>query len=165
MKKSYLIAVIVLVLVLSFGVFFINGKKTTNNEVAKPTQNNVSQSFKDLFDLGKIQKCSFDRGTIFMANGKVRGDFSENSHMIVDGTISYIWTDDQKTGIKTTFDLSATPNPEGSTNFDYNQKGDYKCEDWDEDTSVFDLPKGVSFQDMSKLINPVRPASDSNSAQ
>lgn len=174
MKKNYIIAIVVFLLVVSFGVYSLNGKKTIQTENVKSQNTRSQKSLKDLLSLGKPQKCLLENGTIFMSDGKVRSDFSENSHMLVLNNTSYIWSDDQKSGIKTTFDIDSTPNPEaatpeagarGTANFDFNSQNDYNCENWSEDLSIFELPKGVTFQDMSKLVNPVKPAGDSNSAQ
>lgn len=170
MKKNYVVIAVVLLLLVSGGVYFMKGK--SSNKVTTPADQNVSdnspKSLRDLLGLGKSQKCTFDKGTVYLSSGKVRGDF-EGSHMIVDGNTNYIWMDNQKEGFKTIFDLNATTStsasPDTKTNFDYNQKSDYKCESWTSDSTMFVVPTTITFQDMSKLTAPVKPDSSGNSAQ
>lgn len=161
MKVKVIVIVVLLLALLGGGYFMMKGKSVDSSP----------KSFKDLLALGLSQKCSFDGGTVYVANGKSRGDFSPNSHMIVDGTTSYIWTDGEKTGFKTTFDLNAQtsanmPTPAGtsiSRSFDYDKEANYNCETWISDNSVFELPKEVTFQDFSALIPTPNSGSGSSS--
>ena len=69
--------------------------------------------------------------------------------MIIDGNTSYIWSDDSKSGIKMTFDASATPSGSAATSpagsFDATANMNYKCGVWVADSSMFTLPVGVQF--------------------
>lgn len=162
MKKNVGVAIVVLLLVLSLGVFFMNGKKkTTENSNVQTAKDNSPKSLKELLGVGITQKCTYDGGTVYLANGKMRGDFAEDSHMIVDGTTSYIWTGNEKTGFKMTFDPNTleTENKETTpaNSVDYNQEYNYDCNNWSLDASVFDLPKDVKFQDFSSLMPTANP--------
>lgn len=118
-------------------------------------------TLKALLALGVAQKCTFDQGTVYLAGGKVRGDFVNTagaSHMISTGSTSYIWMDGQTAGFKMTFDVNATPNPSTSATpvpqggLDVNQQANYNCEPWTADSALFSLPKGITFQDLSKFM-------------
>lgn len=162
MKKNIVIAIVVLLLVLSLGVFFMKGKTKTAGEINTQTAKVESpKSLKELLGVGLTQKCTFETGTVYLANGKMRGDFQENSHMIVDGTTSYTWTDGQNSGFKMTFDPASvesdntsTTNPAG---MDYSKAYNYDCNNWSLDATVFELPKDVKFQDFSSLMPTTNP--------
>ena len=122
-----------------------------------------AMSLKDILGLGTAEKCTYDQGTVYVAGGKVRGDFSvpENgvtttSHMISMSNTSYIWTDSQKTGIKMAYNPNATPSASAtstsSAGVDMNKPMNYSCGAWAEDDSLFALPKGVTFQDVSSVV-------------
>ncbi len=135
------------------------GPGTTNNTNSGESS---TSNLKDLLTKGLAQTCTYSAeggsGKVYVAGGKVRGDFDTaaegktlKSHMIVKDNTSYIWTDDQKTGFKMSFDpnsidTSATADTSvtGQTanlNANYN----YKCSTWLEDSSQFNLPSGVTF--------------------
>ena len=90
----------------------------------------------------------------------MRGDFTSVaagktilSHMIVKDNTSYMWSDAMPQGIKMSFDTVATQSdatPQSMVNPD--AQVDYSCSAWDADTSMFVLPEGVTFQDMSAMM-------------
>jgi len=189
-KNAVIVAVVVLLVVLVGGYYFMKkgpSKPSTTSNTA--SQDSSPKSLKDLLMSGIAQKCTFSSttstgssdGTTYMASGKVRGDFSmttdsktTKSHMIVDGKTSYIWTDGQTTGFKTTIpdETAATPGSQttnatvNNSASSFDQKADYKCEAWSVDQSLFILPTGVTFKDMSVLIPSMAPTtSGSNSSQ
>ena len=98
----------------------------------------------------------------------MRGDFSTTSsgkttasHMIVDGKITYIWTDGEKTGFKSTIpdteassapDTTATDYSGSAQGADLDQKADYKCSAWVVDGSYFTPPSDVKFTDLSEMF-------------
>ena len=171
-----LIYVIVVVIILGIGGFFVLGNKsakppsTPTPPEAQPSATPTSQqSLKDLLTSGGAKKCTFEyketnsNGSVYIANSKMRGDFQAvsngqtiNSHMIVDGTTSYIWTDNQAMGFKMSMDNmekpQVTPGAQTQSNVDINQKFNYNCSPWTPDASEFVLPKGVDFKDMSTMM-------------
>jgi len=180
MKKNAVIVAIVVLLALLVGGYLLLKAKGTNKVSGNPTttQDSSPKSLRDLLMSGVAEKCTFSEGVTYIASGKVRGDFSmttdgktTNSHMIVDGKTSYIWTDGSTTGFKTTIpdETAATPTSQttnttvNSSASSFDQKADYKCEAWSVDQTLFTLPAGVTFKDMNVLIPSMAPTTQTTS--
>lgn len=175
MNKKYILPIIIILALAGFGIYkLVGASKNKINDTKKETESTIAKSLKDLLASGNSQKCTYDQGVVYITNGKVRGDFdvstSENvtkSHMIVDGKTSYVWTDGSKTGIKMSFDTaSATPSSgtEEKGGIDPVKPMNYVCNAWIVDSSMFTLPTGVNFTDVSSLISPsVAPSGTNNS--
>jgi hypothetical protein len=104
-------------------------------------------------------------GTVFVASGHMRGDFtSQNSagqtitsHMITDGTTSWVWTDQPAEGMKMSFagmatTSSAQAGPQQAQSVNPNEQMNYSCAGWSADQSEFTLPTNITFNDMSALM-------------
>jgi hypothetical protein len=127
------------------------------------------KSLKDLMAMGDHQACTYtdektgSTGTIYIGKGDVRGDFSSQvngktvqSHMIENATDMYIWTDEQKQGMKVS--LTAAKKVAGNVDMktiDLNQTVSYSCKAWSIEPGSFDVPSEVTFQDFSKMMNDV----------
>lgn len=171
MNKKLIVIVVAILAVLGGGYYVYSSQKAgVGAPGTQSGKSNAVSSLKDLIAKNIAQTCTYSNsegdvensGTMFMAGGKVRGDFetkmkdgkTTKSHMIVDGNTSYIWSDDSNMGFKSTFDEKAgtttsskdsgTPAETGS--FDASAGMDYKCSPWSADASKFALPKGVTFQ-------------------
>jgi hypothetical protein len=171
--KNILIIAGAVILVLGVGVYFAFEEKTGKG-IEDIAQQNTPKNIKDLISLKIPQKCTFlstteDNGTtsegvIYAAGGKIREDVSSTvsgktylTHIIIDGSVSYMWTDEQKTGYKMKIDTEATPkaSAEGETqNVDINKNFDFKCSAWVPDNSLFELPSGIYFTDLEAFTNP-----------
>jgi hypothetical protein len=185
MNKKILIAIGILLLLGGMGayLFMSKGKSqatTPTQEQAASGESSAQRSLKDLIGLGTAQECLFamdeeNSGVVYVAGGKVRGDFSTQnegqtiiSHMIVDGQTSYFWMEGQEMGYK--YSVDSTVQAEGQTNqaaMDIDQKVDYDCKSWNSDPSMFILPEGIEFQDMSQFTAPTgeQTSSDTKAAQ
>lgn len=177
MSRNYLIAGVVVVLLLLGGGYLVMNQftqapaaVTENNHPLPSVQASVStekNSLKNFMTMTGTQKCQFtdsetgNSGTVYVASGKFRGDFSSNfdgkvtpSHMINDSKDVYIWMDDQATGFKT--NLEAIEQMSGQTgvsqSVDINKEVDYKCESWSIDPDMFVVPGDKNFSDMSKMM-------------
>ncbi len=95
-------------------------------------------------------------GTVYLDSGKVKADFavsvagqSINTSMIVRDGYSYTWTSNTPTkGFKTkiaTSEGDGSASPKGTYTWDGSQIGDYSCESWTADASMFEVPKTVTF--------------------
>lgn len=167
-KKVILITTVALLLAL--GIFFLlKGKQNASQDNSSPAS--VSKSIKDLIASGVSQKCTFTDNTgsslqesvTYISNKKMRGDFTSTvsgkivkSHMIVVDTTSYIWTDGDINGFKSTF-TDSTQSNDSNTNqipsgIDVNKQGDYKCSAWVVDESYFVPPADVKFTDFSEMF-------------
>lgn len=192
MKKNVVLIIGGLIL---FGVvaFFVFGKKSANplpvsTSQASTQSANQTQpaSLKEILAAGIAQTCTFSsdttQGTVAVSGGKVRGDFNTTvdgkvtqSHMIVDGTTSYIWTDGQTTGFKMAFnpETSAQPAASGAApagGLNANQNMNYSCNPGVADSSIFNLPAGINFMEFAiPTVLPsgqaVGPATGSASSQ
>lgn len=179
MNRNVMIGVAVAVLlILGIGGYVMMNKKPAETvtsapvtEGASPTPARQSGSLRQLLSGGVAKKCTYTsgttQGTVYVSGGKMRGDMrtttnDENvvSHVIVDGTTSYIWMDGQTTGYKMSWDTT-TPAPTsgaGQTGFDPDSSVDYDCGVWATDASMMAMPAGVTFTEMGKLVVPPGPS-------
>ncbi len=166
------IGIIAAVVVVAAGAwFFISGNG--GDMMMSSNEPQMQMSMKELIAMGRSQKCDFSEpqsntaGTIYIADGKVRGDFtsqnqgaSMSGHMIVDGTTVYTWMDGMNQGFKTSFNPTGAQG-EGDTQqgLSPDKKTDYKCETWSKDESKFAMPAGITFSDMSAMMQGKMPSS------
>ncbi|HYM65324.1 MAG TPA: hypothetical protein VES68_02475 [Candidatus Sulfotelmatobacter sp.] len=171
-NKNTVLAVVaaLILLLLGAGAFFLSQKKTptpsNNQEMAKPTTttNSAQQTLKDLLSSKNPVKCTYSTdvsgakisGVVYVANGKVRGDFTTTSgkteitgHMATDAKYMYSWTEGSKQGYKFSLDSMTNPKPTTTTNQnkapDLNQKFNYSCSPWTLDSKMLELPTDVTF--------------------
>jgi len=164
-KKALPIVVIIILLLLVGGWYSLSQKKTSNLKFNGSNTNNeksISTNLKDLFAKGVAQSCTYSSdagsGKVYVAGGSMRGDFETKvegknmtSHMIVKDNTSYIWTDDQKTGLSMAFDPNTIDTSDsGNTQVqgqaaDMTANYDYKCGAWVVDSSQFTPPADVTF--------------------
>jgi|WetSurMetagenome_2_1015567.scaffolds.fasta_scaffold11632_2 hypothetical protein len=177
------VLILIIILIGGYSIFSKSQKPPTNN--APVTQNKpvnsgsqtIQGTIKSLLTSGKSQKCTYSSkiestsvsGTVYVANGKMRGDFSTISeqstisgHMIIDSGFSYIWTDMNKQGIKMAIDQQQLQQPSGAPannqTPDINKTFNYACQGWAGDGSMFNLPSDITFSTFTL------PAASSSSA-
>jgi hypothetical protein len=127
---------------------------------------------KELFASGAAQKCTFEQkvgdmestGVVYIGNGKMRGDFESKSpagvvqsHMIIRDNANYVWSDEGGgQGMKmamTDGEVQAQENTNQQNQaVDWNQALGYECTSWGASESVFTLPQGVEFTDLSAMM-------------
>ncbi len=171
--NSKIITGIIVVIVIVAGVFLVTRNKGQKAEVASNSEtasqasssSTESGSIKSLIAAGKSQKCTYSvqgesgatsEGTIYVGDGKMRGDFtassmSGQSHMINMGNTTYMWSDDGKMAIKMAFDPNAAvanTNANSQQQASLEENHDFKCEGWTIDGSKFELPSGVTFNEL-----------------
>ncbi len=164
----YIITGIVVVGGIFFGLKGDSAKDIKESGEAIPAQSIqedggvISGSMKDLVALNKPLECKFTSetqysktlGTVYVADGKVRGNFSVSvpalgtepfqAFMIADQTDSYVWSSLTKDGFKTPIQKDAVTQP-GQEGVDYNQKLSYNCVPWVKDESFFIPPQTIQF--------------------
>lgn len=95
-------------------------------------------------------------GTVYLDEGKVKADFavsvagqSFNTSMIVRDGYSYTWTSNSPTkGFKTKIaggTESNSTSSKGTYTWDGSQIGEYSCDSWVAEASMFEVPKTVTF--------------------
>jgi hypothetical protein len=132
-------------------------------------------SLKTLMAAGRPQKClvtysmngNATQGTIYLANGKMRGDFTsqvngspQTSHMINDGTTVYTWVEGMVMGMKMSEDASkstSTPASSHSAAVDPDANEQYSCSAWSEDRAEFTAPVSINFSDMMQTNPALHP--------
>lgn len=125
------------------------------------------------------QKCTFTNktdtsessGTVYVSGGKMRGDFKTvasgrtmQSHMIVDGQTSYMWSDEMPQGFKMDFADMQKQDTKNQT-VDVNQQLDYSCGSWSADASAFVTPAGIEFKDMQAMMQGMMPKTNTGTIQ
>ncbi len=170
MNNKAVIGIIAVVVILGAIFFATRGNKSdvaSNGATAESATgaNMENTSIKSLIDAGGSRKCTFktteagaeSSGTVYASDGKMRGDFTSMiegketmSHMIYDGTTSYIWMDGQASGFKMTLDKSDVA-AEQNQSVDVNKNYEFDCNSWSKDNSKFEVPSNIQFSDFSGL--------------
>lgn len=178
MKQKLIIGIVVLVIVVG-AVWAMTNKKSApsdsssdknieNTNVIKDTK---AQSLKALMAANTPQECAFQNsadssaseGKVYLAKGMMRGDFTSTSggqtftsHMITkDGSV-YSWVDNMDTGFKTSIDADAQAQTDNDQKqaVDINQELNYNCKPWSTNTSTFELPANITFNDLGTMMKP-----------
>jgi outer membrane lipoprotein-sorting protein len=170
--KSNTIVYILIALVVIGGIAYMMTKgdngdarietEVTSNDIENMVADSRTQtaSMKELVDKGEPVKCTFTQvtsnadsnGTVYIADGKVRGDFETtsagqnfNSYMISDGSDIYVWSSLTTQGFKMPVSNTPSAGAESQNGVSYDQKLNYDCDPWNKDVSVFVLPANISF--------------------
>jgi hypothetical protein len=113
-------------------------------------------------------------GTFYLANKKMRGDYSVSNgsqvmmgHMVLDNDTTYSWFDGQPMGFKmmNSTEVNTNTSTAAEQSFDPNKMMGYKCEGWSADGSKFVLPANVQFNDFGTgSVAPSLPINGSTGA-
>lgn len=171
-------AAVVVILIVAAGAFLMMSKRGQEAQPTTVTQDQTSNessttgSIKSLLGSGRNVTCTITypenggSGTIFVANTKMRGDFTTvadtntvESHMVSDGQFMYMWSGNQgtKISIEEATKVSGSPSP-GTTQSqgaDINENVDMKCSSWSVDESKFAIPADVKFTDLSSILKSI----------
>lgn len=166
MNQKMMIGIIIVVVLIIGAVAFIMTKQPANGPGTSTVDE--SQSLASLL-AGGSQQCDFDylvgetqsQGTMYIANGMARGDFSAAaqgrtivSHMIIRDEMMYTWQDGVSTGVKLSTAAGTTDDSQADAQqpFDVDQALDYDCRSWSADSAQFELPTDVTFTDFSAIV-------------
>lgn len=177
-QKQLMVAIaVIILLLLGVGGYFLFSKNQlpsqnqTSNTTSGQENGSAMNSLVDLLAGGGNVTCNFDvpsdengnssKGTVYISNGNMRGDFQTTQDgkvtsmsMIRKGNDNYVWGDGMETGMKMTLspeDLKGKTN-EASKYVDLNKKVDYRCNPWGVDSSKFNPPSNIRFTDFSKMM-------------
>lgn len=165
MNTNTTIGIVIAIIVLGVGAYFFFGHSSAPSESALSSANQSAtpSSLKALIAAGTSQTCTFSddqsatSGTVHIASGKVRGDFTSTAngqttqmHMISDGTTAYTWIDGMSSGFKSS--MTAATSSRSSQTFDSDKQMNYTCSPSGADASLFILPAGVTFKDVSAMM-------------
>ncbi len=134
---------------------------TSTNQNASSTISSKKIPFAEFLSKGGIYRCTVTQliadttstGTVYTHDERLRVDLTASvlgkpiqmSTIIKDGYV-YSWTN--TTGGKGQKTKIASPATSGTTTlvWDSTQVGDYSCEPWNADDTVFDLPPSITFK-------------------
>jgi hypothetical protein len=141
----------------------------TVSQSETPRQNEKKMAFSEFIKQGGSYKCSVNQsvggvetnGTTYISGGMIRGEYrSAAEGMNVDSTLvvrdgyTYTWTSMmpgvgfKSNIVETTGAESTTAGMSGTYSWNAEQIGDYSCESWDADSSLFEIPKDITFREM-----------------
>ncbi len=160
-KKWVLVGALLIVLLIALGFFFwmrgnMKGVSSQSLSALVASGQNVSCSFS--YDDPKSGKNS---GVIFIANGKVRGDFisvvngaNMESHMISDGQSNYFWSPEMSgMGVRLPVGGVVQANGEEQVQgIDWSKNYNYSCSEWTADESQFTIPSDINFRDVQSMM-------------
>ncbi len=130
-----------------------------------PAKTEKKIAFVEFMKQGGSYKCSvvqtvatmISNGTVYIHDNKIKANFSTSiqgqtieTNMIVKEGYSYSWTNMSK-GVGTKVKIAPKSNPgsdaAASATYTWNgsQVGDYNCEEWVADDTMFDVPTTVTF--------------------
>lgn len=177
-------AVVAAIAIIGAIAFVVMKPSTTSNETPTATQqqnqpspSQTKGSIESLIAAGNDVTCNISyidgsgTGVVFVADGKVRGDFNTKnsdgtqieSHMIVDDEFSYIWSGTQGTKIKNDKSADASPTAQQQST-DIDKEVNLDCSSWSPDASKFEVPGDVQFRDVSQFVQPqTSPGTTNNS--
>ncbi|OGG49041.1 hypothetical protein A3G63_00635 [Candidatus Kaiserbacteria bacterium RIFCSPLOWO2_12_FULL_52_8] len=142
------------IIIVGAGAYYMLGR-TAQAPVSQGTESSLGA----LLAAGVAQKCTFSdeqslsSGTVYIANGKVRGDFAADAngenmqvHMIGDGITMHTWVEGMSSGFRTMMNARASSGSPAQS-FDTNKQMNYNCSPWSTDNALFVLPSGVIFSE------------------
>lgn len=174
-NKGLVVAIAVVILALLGGVAYMKFAKsstapqqTTVQEQSKASPSSRVENLKSLLAGGKTVNCTINNpgngetGTVFISDKKFRGDFVTkdsngkivDSHVISDGTYTYIWTSESPGGIKMKVDITSAEASAQAKNFNLGEQTGLNCSPWGVDASKFTVPTNIQFTDLSSMIAP-----------
>ena len=132
----------------------------------------------DLLGRSVPSECTFSMdtsasGTVYTANGQARMDITMNNeqgtivmHAVVRDGFEYTWFDSgpmKGTGMKLDVNkakaAAKSQAPASAQSVDTEKNMDMNCSAWATSASVFELPAGINFQDITQLIPGSNPGS------
>ncbi len=139
-------------------------ESSTSTSTASTTPAGKKMAFSEFIKQGGSYKCTVTQtvatmttnGTVYIDGSKIKADFavsvagqSINTTMIVRDGYTYTWTSNAPTkGFKTKVAAStgdSSAGPKGTYTWDGSQIGEYSCDPWVAQASVFELPATVTF--------------------
>lgn len=156
------------------GYFFMKSDSTPGDSSAESADESMEaddrkMAFGDFVRQGGSYKCEISQtsegssteGIAYIDGGKVRGEYvtqtqglSMTSHVLVRDDYAYTWTSlAPSMGFKARVVEDATPDTSTETSDSYSfddSVGDYDCDPWAADSSVFALPTGVTFTEINQ---------------
>lgn len=171
MSKNLISSLIVVAVLVVGGYFVFKGGEPKNPGEIKgeeTTETGKKMAFSEFVKQGGSYKCTVKQslsdfensGTVYINGANMRGEFStiaEGKNMdtvfITTDGYSYTWSSllpemGFKVKIKTDVAGDGNADTSGTYNFNSEQIGDYDCQPWTVDASLFTIPSGVTFTEI-----------------
>lgn len=178
MNNKLIIGGVVAVVVLGALGWYLMGSKSATPEAAGTTTNQPSQTTQKqtgtiatLIGFGQSLKCDVTitdpkapgAGTIYVSQGKMRGEFNVSSqgkalqaYMINDTQNIYTWTSIMPQGAK--MPVSSVSQSKGpSQGYNPETPVEYSCATWTADDSIFTPPSNIEFMQIGTNAMPKIP--------
>ncbi|MEZ4180299.1 MAG: hypothetical protein R3B41_02135 [Candidatus Doudnabacteria bacterium] len=176
--NNKIIGIVIAIIILGGGAYLLSQKQSTQVASEQDTADQASSinpedtSLKQLLSLNKNQKCTISSnkedepmtGEVYFTKDKYRADVDNivdgqtyKGHIVFNAETNKVsvWSDNETMGFTMSVDeqTSAQDNPENNPepiNSDTSVKVD--CESWDPDSTMFDLPNNIEFQDFDQMM-------------
>lgn len=182
MSKKILIGVIVVLAIVLGIYFFLKpagpatdgeGTAVTEGQEEVGEDSGRRMAFADFLRTGGSYKCEVTHeidgasssGVVYVHDDMVRSDYTTtvdgsamDSHSIFRDGYSYTWTSLADMGFmvavdSTELETDTSAGAEGDfSGFDPDQVGEYECDPWALDSTVFAVPANIEFMDMSEMM-------------
>lgn len=170
--SKIIVGLVVAALVAGGAYYFISNKGSGDAMVPSNTDTSApagkKMAFSEFIKQGGSYKCTVNQsvggvtsqGITYISGDMIRGEYKTNvqgmdvsSMMIVRDGYTYSWTSMMpNTGFKVKVAANATGDTSaaasGQYSFNAEQIGDYNCEAWTADASMFTVPTDVKFQEI-----------------
>lgn len=135
-------------------------EEVTNSAASSTAGYPSKMTFSDIAKEKGSYECSINQtkngvatqGTVFMDNGRIRGDAIVQSpsgkvtaSLIIRDNTVYYWNSILPSGIKLSY---KTPEYKEGDFSQFDEGGVYDCKPWKADESKFNVPKNINFQAM-----------------
>ncbi|GEM_PF-1559752 len=170
-KQVGIIVGIILVALIGAGVFGImqmkkNPTPNTTNTTSSAGNESIKSSIQGLLTSGQSKTCKISypdqagSGTVYVTDKRMRTDFSMKdaknmdmtSHMIIDETYAYIWTDSAPQGTKIKIETFKQVPGQSTQAADITKQVDMQCSPWTVDNSKITVPSNIQFTDLSTAV-------------
>lgn len=174
MNNIYIIGGLVAVVLVGGYFAFSQSGGNASGEGSKDVPSTFSGTAKDLIALGKNITCTFSQnesgatveGTVYVAaqGERIRGDFAITSQgesmqasLIRRDGINYTWGETPFGPFASKVNVDE-PSSKDNQGVDFDESIDYRCSSWRVDSSKFDLPSGVNFDDINPQVQQINEA-------
>ena len=168
MSKNLISGLIVVAVIAIGGYFIFKGDKAPNPGDVKgeeTTETGKKMAFSEFVKQGGSYKCTVKQamndfensGTVYINGAQMRGEFStiaegrnvDTTFIVTDG-YTYSWSSmlpnmGFKMKINPGTNGGGSADTSGTYSFNSEQIGDYNCEPWTVDASMFATPSGMTF--------------------
>ncbi|OGM92511.1 hypothetical protein A2755_00240 [Candidatus Wolfebacteria bacterium RIFCSPHIGHO2_01_FULL_48_22] len=139
----------------------MQGEQVSNTDGSPTTMRQMLSGPSRTCTFSDVTEDASSQGTIYAANGNMRGDFSATSqgtvyasHMIIKDDTVYTWMDGMEGGYMMTMSaMMDGEKPQGAV--DPDKQIDFDCNSWSPDSSKFNLPN-MQFMDVMQLQTQIQ---------